>query len=235
MKGQTTERKTPAAGNVKKLTNKKSVQRRKGGLWKGILVFAAVLLVWNGYQQQKQQAMTEEIAGKIIRFHVKANSNSDADQELKLKVRDAIGAYMQPRLSGITDIEQSRQVVRENLRQIEEQAEAVIASEGYTYTVTATLGETDFPEKTYGRYTFPKGRYEALEVLIGDGAGDNWWCVMYPNLCFFNSTYEVVDEEAEKSLERVLTQEEYQSLMEHKNYEVRFAFVDWFKEIAALM
>jgi len=78
---------------------------------------------------------------------------------------------------------------------------------------------------------FRAGNYEALEVTIGEGSGHNWWCVMYPNLCFFNSTYEVVDEEAEKSLERVLTPEEYKSLMENKDYEVKFAFADLWKDI----
>lgn len=194
------------------------------------LVLAAFVLLINGYQQQKQQRMTEEIAGKIIRFHIMANSDAAADQELKLKVRDAIGAYMQPRLSEISNIKESRKVIKENLKQIEAQAGQVIAAQGYTYSVTAKLTTTDFPEKTYGDYTFPAGAYEALEVVIGEGEGHNWWCVMYPNLCFFNSTYEVVDKEAEKSLKRVLTREEYQSLMEHKNYQVKFALVEWVKE-----
>ena len=119
----------------------------------------------------------------------------------------------------------------ENLSAIEEQAEKVISEEGYTYTVSARLANTDFPEKTYGPYTFQAGNYEALEVTIGNGEGHNWWCVMYPNLCFFNSTYEVVDEEAEKSLERVLTPEEYKSLMEDKNYQVKFAIADLWKDV----
>lgn len=194
------------------------------------ILFAAFVLLVNGYQQYKQQKMTEEIAGKIIRFHIMANSDVTADQELKLKVRDAIGTYMQPRLSEVSDIRESRKVIKENLAQIEAQAGQVINAQGYTYSVTAKLTVTDFPKKTYGSYTFPAGTYEALEVVIGEGKGHNWWCVMYPNLCFFNSTYEVVDEEAEESLERVLTPKEYQSLMEHKNYRIKFALVDWVKE-----
>ena len=95
----------------------------------------------------------------------------------------------------------------------------------------ASLTVTDFPEKTYGDYTFPAGKYEALEVVIGDGGGHNWWCVMYPNLCFFNSVYEVVDDEAKASLQRALTPEEYKSLMENKNYEVKFALLEKVKEL----
>ncbi len=175
--------------------------------------------------------MTEEIADKVIRFHVLANSDTQKDQELKLKVRDAIGSYMQPKLSSISNIDKSRQVIQKNLPQITETAEKIIAREGYTYDVRASLKVTDFPQKTYGDYTFPEGRYEALEVVIGDGKGHNWWCVMYPNLCFYNSVYEVVDEEAEKSLQRALTPEEYQSLMEEKNYQVRFALLERVQEL----
>ncbi len=180
---------------------------------------------------QHRQRMTEEIAEKVIRFHVLANSDTQEDQNLKLKVRDAVGSYMQPRLKGISDIETSRRVIQKNLLGITKLAEGIIAQEGYTYEIEASLAVTDFPEKTYGNYTFPAGKYEALEVVIGDGRGHNWWCVMYPNLCFFNSVYEVVDGEAEKSLQRALTQEEYESLMEGKDYEVRFALVERVREL----
>ncbi len=181
--------------------------------------------------QCRRQRMTEEIAQKVIRFHVLANSDTQTDQELKLKVRDAIGSYMQPRLSGISDIDKSRRVIQKNLPQITETAKKIIAREGYTYDVKASLKVTDFPQKTYGDYTFPEGRYEALEVVIGNGRGHNWWCVMYPNLCFYNSVYEVVDEEAEKSLQRTLTPEEYKSLMEGKDYKVRFALLERIQEL----
>lgn len=198
---------------------------------KTAIVLAAAALICCGIVQFRQQRMTEEIAGKVIRFHVRANSDREEDQDLKLKVRDAIGVYMQPALSGISDINASRQAIRERLPQITQTAEQVIAREGYTYDVSASLKVTDFPEKTYGSYTFPEGRYEALEVVIGAGGGHNWWCVMYPNLCFFNSVYEVVDEEAEESLQRALTPEEYESLMEGKNYKVKFALWEKLQEL----
>jgi len=196
----------------------------------GITLAVSALLL-GGLWQSNQQNMTQEIAQKVIRFHVRANSDAKADQELKLKVRDAVGAYMQPKLAGIFDIEMSRQTLKKSLPQIEETAAHVIAKEGYDYGVTAALTITDFPEKTYGDYTFPAGQYEALELVIGKGAGHNWWCVMYPNLCFFNSVYEVVDEEAERSLQQVLTKEEYQSLMEKKNYKVTSLLAERIREI----
>ncbi|MFG6382710.1 MAG: stage II sporulation protein R [Lachnospiraceae bacterium] len=194
------------------------------------LFVAIALLCFYGYYQYNQHRMTEEIAGKIIRFHVRANSDTTIDQELKLKVRDAIGVYMQPIISDVSNIEEGRQIIKESLKDIEQQASQVIAAEGCDYQVNASLTITDFPEKTYGNYTFPAGKYEALEVVIGKGKGHNWWCVMYPNLCFVNSTYEIVEEEAEKTLEQVLTPEEYKSLMEDKNYEIKFVLFDWLKE-----
>lgn len=194
------------------------------------LFVAIALLCFYGYYQYNQHRMTEEIAGKIIRFHVRANSDTTLDQELKLKVRDAIGVYMQPIISDVSNIEEGRQIIKESLKDIEQQASQVIASEGCDYQVNASLTITDFPEKTYGNYTFPAGKYEALEVVIGKGKGHNWWCVMYPNLCFVNSTYEIVEEEAEKTLEQTLTPEEYKSLMEDKNYEIKFVLFDWLKE-----
>ena len=132
--------------------------------------------------------------------------------------------------SGVNDIEKSRKIIKASLPKIERTAEETIAAQGFSYSVTASLAAVEFPEKTYGSYTFPAGIYEALEVVIGEGKGQNWWCVMYPNLCFYNSVYEVVDEKAEQSLERALTKEEYESLMENKNYEVKFALLDWLKE-----
>lgn len=210
------------------LTDRKAGHMKKIVKW-GFILFLTYAFT-AGYGTYRQVATAEGIAGKIIRFHIIANSDTAADQELKLKVRDAIGSYMQQKLSKATDISQSRQVIRENLREIEAQAHQAIAAEGFSYPVKAELKKTDFPEKTYGDYTFQAGRYEALEVVIGNGEGHNWWCVMYPNLCFFNSTYEVVDQKAEESLEHVLTREEYKSLMEQKNYKVKFALLEWIME-----
>lgn len=220
--------------NVKENKSKKEMKNRRYKAGRIILlfgIFLAAMTLVNGISRQKEGKMTEEIAGKIIRFHVLGNSDSNADQKLKIKVRDAIGTFMQPKLSGIEDVEKSREIVTDNLSGIEEQASEIIAEEGYTYQVSAKLAKTDFPEKTYGAYTFPEGNYEALEVVIGSGEGRNWWCVMYPNMCFSNSTYQVVDEKAEESLEKILTPKEYKSLMENKEYKVKFALTDFLKDI----
>ena len=89
------------------------------------------------------------------------------------------------------------------------------------------LVDVEFPVKTYGSYTFPAGTYQALEVIIGAGMGHNWWCVMYPNMCFEGSVYEVVDDKSEKVLKDTLSETEYQSLMEEKNYKISWKWLDF--------
>lgn len=187
--------------------------------------FAMILVIM--LYQYKQEALIASISTKVIRFHVLANSDSKQDQSLKLKVRDAVGAYMQNELEGISDVEESREILIKDMEQIVSTAKEVIQQEGYGYGVTARLGQTEFPEKTYGTYTFPAGEYEALQIVIGEGKGKNWWCVMYPNLCFYNSVYEVVDEGAEESLKKVLTAEEYAAIMESGDYEARFKWLSF--------
>jgi stage II sporulation protein R len=192
----------------------------------GVIAAMAVIALI-GFYHYKQEELARTIADKVIRFHVLANSDSEADQDLKIKVRDAIGSYMQNELVNINDVEKSREIITGDMSQIVATAEQVIRKEGYDYNVTAALKQTEFPRKTYGSYTFPKGEYEALQVVIGAGEGQNWWCVMYPNLCFYNSVYEVVEEEAEESLKKVLTTEEYKAIMESGDYEVRFQWLSF--------
>ena len=176
-----------------------------------------------------EDPLQPQIAEKILRFHVLANSDSTADQELKLKVRDSIGEYLAPVLEEADDLQETKELVQEQIPQIIEVAETCIKEEGYDYQVTAELARVDFPVKTYGNYTFPAGEYEALEVYIGEAQGHNWWCVLYPNMCFQGSVYEVVDEEAEAELKEVLTPEEYEDVFTEENYKVEFKFWEKFE------
>lgn len=188
------------------------------------LLFLAVLMMGMDQYIERQENQ-KEIAEKILRFHVRANSDAAEDQELKLQVRDAVGNFMSTRLKGVSDISECREIVNRNLGEIVETAADVIKECGYEYPVEAYVAQVDFPDKTYGEYTFPAGTYEALELVIGAGAGHNWWCVMYPNMCFAGSGYEVVEKDARESLEHTLTQEEYESLMENKNYTVKCKYL----------
>lgn len=181
-------------------------------------------------QKYGQAKLAEELSQKVLRFHVIANSDSEKDQELKLQVRDAVGAYMQSKLAGADSLEQSKTIVSENLKDIIQVAENIVCQQGSSYHVEAALTWVDFPEKVYGEYHFPAGSYEALRLVIGQGEGKNWWCVMYPNMCFADSVYEEVDENAEEALREVLTAEEYEAIMESGSYEVEFKWLSFLNE-----
>lgn len=127
----------------------------------------------------------------IIRLHVKANSDTEEDQALKLKVRDRILKETAPLLEKSESIEETRAIVKENLDNIKSIAEEVIKEEGKDYKVEVNFGMTSFPTRKYGEMVLPAGEYEALLVTIGEGKGKNWWCVMFPPLCFVEMTHGV--------------------------------------------
>lgn len=205
--------------------------------YRGIMIVVGALFVsfcfWQNVNVKKNTAasLQPEIAEKILRFHIRANSDEELDQELKLKVRDAIGVLLGEDLTNTKNIEESKEIIQEKIPQIMDKAKEVIVAEGYSYEVDAYLTTTYFPEKTYGDYTFPEGEYQALEVVIGEGEGHNWWCVLYPNMCFRGSVYEVVEEGAKEELQEVLTTEEYEAVFSEGNYEVHFWLADWIENV----
>lgn len=181
----------------------------------------------------------QSIASKIIRFHVIANSDTQSDQTLKLKVRDEVLKYISPKLSNSKSIAESRQILKENNNNILNVARKVIREHGYSYGVTSTLSQFNFPIKTYGNITLPQGRYEAYRIIIGQGKGRNWWCVMFPPLCFVDiSRGQVSYKKTEKEMKTVLNQKEYNSVdngienlnndnnVKDDNIEIRFKILD---------
>lgn len=194
-----------------------------------ILLFCIACIA--GLRYERRLNMQKDIAEKIVRFHVIANSDRKADQDLKLAVRDAVGIKMSELLKDVADRSESEDVIRENMENMKQTAKKVIAENGYDYEVDVFLKDTDFPVKSYGMYTFPAGTYEALEIVIGEGKGHNWWCVMYPNMCFSDTMYEVINEDAKSSLKRVLSEDEYQQVLASGNYQVRFRGIEILKEL----
>lgn len=184
-----------------------------------IITIGAVAIVLSSFSEVKVYGQTggnelvEEINTKLIRFHVIANSDSDEDQKLKLKVRDEIIKYIAPKLKDSKSIEESRSILKDNDDEIIEIAKECIKKNGYGYNVTTTLGRENFPVKTYGNITLPQGNYEAYRVLIGKAGGQNWWCVMFPPLCFVDITKgQVAYNETEKQMKEVLTEDEYEKI-----------------------
>lgn len=160
------------------------------------LLLVCIYSVWTGYSNGQENLSNQD----FIRFHVIANSDSPRDQELKKKVRDELIKKINRELEAEAvaladinakrvglDLEQSREYIRSHLDSIEETARGIVAAEGVHYEVKAELGARFVPEKTYGNVVFPAGNYEALNVTIGTGAGQNWWCVLFPPLCLIGA------------------------------------------------
>ena len=170
------------------------------------------------------------IASKILRFHVLANSDTVSDQNIKLKVRDAVGQYLSPFLKQSDSLAQTKEIVTDHLPSVIGIAEEVLADYGYDYAVSAKITKTNFPEKIYGEFLFPKGNYEALQIVIGEGQGKNWWCVLYPNMCFKGSVYEIIEEDAKKELREVLSPWEYADVFQRGKVELRFKILEYFRD-----
>ena len=189
-----------------------------------ILCMLTVLAAGTAHATEKERVdpLQPAIAEKILRFHVLANSDAKDDQNVKLKVRDAVGHMLGQKLKKVTDRAQTEKIVQDHMDEIIETAEKTLHKNGYTYGASARLANVDFPVKTYGDYTFPAGKYRALQITLGKGEGHNWWCVMYPNMCFSNTMYEVIDEDARSSLKRVLSEDEYQQVLASGDYQVKF-------------
>lgn len=193
----------------------------------GLLAVAGMAV--KGHEKAEDVRLQQGIAREILRFHVIANSDSREDQALKLKVRDAVIEYMKPVLHGAGSIEETKRRVEEHLENIGVTARETMKREGYTYSAEVTLSECYFPRKSYGDCTLPAGRYQALRVCIGEAQGKNWWCVLFPNLCFVDSVHAVVPEKEKQELKNVLTEEEYESLFDwkHSKYKITCRLFDF--------
>ena len=201
---------------------------KKNGI--GIVAGTVVLLFYIWTVVLGNDPLQPSIASKILRFHVLANSDTACDQAVKEEVRDAVGTYLQPLLEEAECLEETKQIVSGHMEQVVGVAKQTLENKGFDYDVSARIAHIDFPEKTYGAYTFPKGKYEALQIVIGEGNGQNWWCVLYPNMCFKGSVFEVIEEEASESLKEVLNPWEYADVFDSGKVEFRFKFLEYFTE-----
>ena len=174
------------------------------------------------------------LSKEVFRFHVLADSDSDEAQRVKLKVRDHVLEYMKKNMPGNQDMvsaSQTKEWTKEHLREIESVSEEVVREEGYLYGVKANVTTCYFPEKRYGDVVFPEGYYEALRIELGDAKGHNWWCVLYPNLCFIDATYAVVSEEGKEQLKEALTDEEFEMVTATTEFKIKsFFFGNIFEE-----
>ena len=204
--------------------------RLQRGQFKILLFLLICILLYSTWTiASSQSKLSNE---DFIRFHVIANSDSNDDQQLKLAVRDGVMAKINSELIRETmaqelaeetrvslDLEQSRKYIQDNLAEIEETAERIIRENGYDYRVEAELGVKWIPQKTYGDVIFPSGNYEALNITIGEGKGQNWWCVLFPPLCLIGAEPPEDEELAEEALDiykDILLDPKYEPLTEEK-------------------
>lgn len=170
-----------------------------------------------------EQALQREISGQVLRLHVVANSDSREDQEQKLRVRDGILKMLNPVLSGAKSARESRRRVEAHLDQVEEAARQVLEAENSSLPVQARISNEWFPERTYGEYTLPEGEYQALRVEIGRGEGHNWWCILYPGLCFTGAVRPV--EEDGDAFQGVLTEDALDFILHPAETKIRFRWL----------
>ena len=181
-----------------------------------------------GYAMDKEIVYDyEDVKDVVIRFHVLDNSDKDEDQNLKLKVRDEILNYLKPYLEDLELREDAKNMILDKEDEIKDIALKVIEENGYNYGVRTELARENFPEKSYGNITLPQGNYEAIRVIIGEGNGHNWWCVMFPALCFIDVTKgQVQERESKEKLDEAI--EENKEEKEEK-VEVKFKIVELIK------
>ncbi|WP_310603051.1 stage II sporulation protein R [Anaerosporobacter sp.] len=189
-----------------------------------LLCYVAFLIIDFSIHATSASEITKGISEKIIRLHVLANSDDKSDQALKLKVKDAVVERFGAVLASAKNREEAEELVQENLDNIHRVALDVIKAEGYNYGVNVYLTNCMFPTKVYKDLTFPAGMYEALRIDIGTAEGKNWWCVMYPPLCFVDQTYSIVPDDSKKQLEDLLTTREYESLFTDGSTKISYRF-----------
>ena len=192
-----------------------------------ILVFVGVYSLWgmHDYVQTMSSAMSEH----VVRFHVLANSDTTEDQLLKENVRDAVLDYMSPILKDSPSIEETRLRITAHMQEMQAVAEQVVTNWDKDYSIHIELTHEQFPTKSYGDIIFPEGEYEACRILIGEGKGQNWWCVMYPPLCYVDAATGVIPLEGKEALQEALTPEQYEivSFQADKPFEFRFKLMEW--------
>ena len=205
---------------MRKILNFMQNSKVKSGIILFLLLVLYIFICANSYVQ----AVSSNISDSVFRLHVIANSNSIEDQNLKYKVRDKLLDYMNTLCANISSKEEAIKMVINYSQDFENIALEVIHNEGFDYPVNINVGNFEFPTKTYGDISLPAGLYDALRVEIGTASGQNWWCVMFPSLCFIDITSGVVEEDSKTLLEDNLSEEAYTIVSDNSNAIVKFKF-----------
>ncbi len=194
-------------------------------LLKILMILSAIFIAFTVFTAGYILNLKSGIANNVLRLHIIGESDTVSDQNLKLKVRDRILSDYSGIFKECSNIKETIKVADEKLSKIEESAKDELLKYGYNKAVTATLSTCTFPTKTYEDVSLPAGKYTALNIKIGDGKGQNWWCVMYPPLCLTEGVISVPDSSKEK-LKEVLTEDEYKLITNAKGFEIKFKIAE---------
>lgn len=169
------------------------------------------------------------IEDSVFRLHIIANSDSDEDQALKYKVRNNIISYMNKLCENSSSKEETIEIAKNHINDFKQIADKTIADNNFDYTSTVEIGNYRFPTKYYGDIALPSGNYDALEIKLGNSSGKNWWCVLYPSLCFVDVSSGVVPDSSKENLKNNLPDEEYALISENSPaYNFKFKIVEFF-------
>ena len=204
---------------------KKFLNLFKNPKLKAIIILSVLLFLYTTICAiSYAENVSTDIAESVFRLHILANSDSKEDQELKIKVRNSLLDYMNSLCSNCKSKEEAITLVEQNKENFREIALNTVKENGYNYDVKINIGNFQFPTKNYGDISLPAGFYDALRVEIGEAKGQNWWCVMFPPLCFVDISSGIVPDESKKLMEDNLSEEEFALVSDSSNTEIQFKF-----------
>ncbi len=192
-----------------------------------ILLCSFILLTISSYAN----TISKSLSNNFLRLHILANSDSKKDQDLKLKVRDNILEYMNTLTFENISKNDAISIVQKNINNFQNIAEKTIKEEGYSYPIKIELGNFYFPTKIYGNISLPAGFYDALKIEIGEAVGQNWWCSLFPPLCFVDISSGVIDEESTEELKENLSEEEFSIITnDSETIKLKFKLIEIFSK-----
>lgn len=193
-----------------------------------VLLFLSVLLLLpNHFFANEPTASSLSLDDRILRLHILAAGDDSASQEIKLHVRDAVLAVIRDAAADATTAKEAENALLPLLDEITSAANEVLAASGVSYRATAEITTEFFPIKQYGSLLLPPGQYRALRILLGEGEGKNWWCMLYPSLCFTEGITASIAEGEKEELRGLLTEEEFDTLFSEEEKKPVFCFRLW--------
>lgn len=193
-----------------------------------IAIFATGILTWNIFLNLETKSTVSVLSHSAIRFHILANSDSVSDQALKMRVKESVVNYIYEKTGDFKTVDEAENFILNNDKTIKSIATKAIADNGYDYTVSSTFGFSDFPVKSYGDVIFPKGTYTSYTIKIGNGKGHNWWCVLYPPLCFVDVSTGVLPDNSKEKLRDSLSDTQYHTVTK---YNFKFKYLKFFNNL----